>query len=124
MTAVIDHDVAAENRDLHPATQDTPELPADAALLNDDDRALLEIGMEDLWSSLNPQGRVRLLERLRARKERLDRKERMRRERSELCARYVDLLCSMPRPTDPGYAQARADLLAAKSAYLAAPKVR
>ena len=105
-------------------TMEEASLPSDPALLPEEDRALLELGMEELWASLNETGRQRLLGRLRTREVQRQRRETLRRERQELCARYIDLLCTMPRPQDPGYTAALAEMRAAKAAYLAAPRPR
>lgn len=123
MTVIAEQalDVSVEEEVSHSGRS---EFPVDAELLDSSDRALIEPGMEELWSSLSSEGRTRLMHRLRSRAERLDRRNRLRIERSEACARYVDLLCSMPRPSEPGYAAALAEMRAAKERYLSFPRAR
>lgn len=121
MTAISQYVESVSPVDDAPSVTDFA-LPVDAELLEPSDRALIEPGMEDLWSSLSDEGRQRLIKRLRARAERLDRRNRLRAERSERCARYVDLLCSLPHPSDPGYKDALAAMYRAKQEYLAFPR--
>ena len=93
------------------------EVPADPDMLEPEDRALLDIDHLQLWPLLNRDGRAKLLKKLRKAEPRKRQARERERERHELGVRYIELLCSLPRPGQPGYTQAFAEFAAVKRAY-------
>lgn len=93
------------------------EVPVDAELLDPADKALLNIDHVLLWPRLNRDGRERLLTKLRKAEPHKRQARERERERHELGVRYIELLCSLPRPGQAGYTQALAEFQAVKRAY-------
>ena len=71
------------------------DLPHEPDLLDARDFAVLTIDDRETWRILNPSGRAKLLQRAHHRSRVLERKRATQVRRQELCAEYIDALCTL-----------------------------
>ena len=70
-------------------------LPSEIEPLDQNDFQILNVDEKEFWHYLNPDAREKLLKRAQHRARTLDRKREVQLKRQQLCADYIDALCSL-----------------------------